>query len=71
MCNISSRFMRAEHVYYLLCGLKQLPSWVKALDASRPWLVYWIIHSLSLMSMIENLPNTTVDKCAFIFSPVS
>ncbi|BFZ06949.1 hypothetical protein BsWGS_09989 [Bradybaena similaris] len=40
---------RASHVEFLLKGLKQLSSSYECLDSSRPWLCYWILHSLELL----------------------
>jgi protein farnesyltransferase subunit beta len=40
---------RAKHIKFLHGGLKKLPSGFVALDASRPWLVYWSLNSLSLL----------------------
>ncbi|KAL9380841.1 hypothetical protein Peur_026498 [Populus x canadensis] len=54
---------RDEHIKYLNEGLKQLgPSFV-ALDSSRPWLCYWIIHSMALLgeSLDYQLENNAID----------
>ncbi|UJR36687.1 hypothetical protein I4U23_029404 [Adineta vaga] len=40
---------RDKHVTYLLKSLQHLPTNQQALDASRPWLVYWITQSLYLL----------------------
>lgn len=40
---------RAKHVRYCRAGLESLSAGMSALDASRPWLCYWIVHSLELM----------------------
>lgn len=45
----SVTFHRAEHATYLLNGLGNLSSGYVSLDASRPWLTYWITHSLELL----------------------
>ena len=42
-------FYRAEHAAYLMAGLGDLASGYVSLDASRPWLCYWIVHSLELL----------------------
>ncbi|XP_040576755.1 protein farnesyltransferase subunit beta [Lepeophtheirus salmonis] len=34
---------------FLLKGLRSLSSGYQNLDASRPWLMYWIVHSLELL----------------------
>lgn len=48
---------RERHIAFLLRGLKRLSEGYECLDASRPWLCYWILHSLSLL---ENLPSEDV-----------
>ncbi|KAK7488350.1 hypothetical protein BaRGS_00020324 [Batillaria attramentaria] len=40
---------RNNHKDFLLKGLKHLGSSYECLDASRPWLCYWIVHSLNLL----------------------
>lgn len=45
---------RAGHVKWLSGILRPLPAPYTTLDASRPWLLYWITHSLAIM-------NTTLD----------
>lgn len=40
---------RDEHARYLRIGLNRLSQWLVALDASKPWLTYWILHSLDLL----------------------
>lgn len=42
-------FNRAEHAAYLLSGLGVLAGGYVSLDSSRPWLCYWISHSLELL----------------------
>ncbi|XP_018667025.2 protein farnesyltransferase subunit beta isoform X1 [Ciona intestinalis] len=39
-----------NHVPYLLRGLEHLSKSYQCLDSSRPWLCYWIVHSLSLLN---------------------
>jgi hypothetical protein len=50
-------FVRDQHVAYLRKGLESLSGAFVSLDASRPWLVYWILHSLSLL---DALPEAKV-----------
>lgn len=40
---------REEHVAYCRAGLENLPAQMSSLDASRPWLCYWMTHSLELL----------------------
>lgn len=49
---------RRLHAAFLMRGLERpLTSSFLGLDASRPWLCYWILHSLDLLGM---RPNTTL-----------
>ena len=41
--------MREQHVKFLLKGLDQLRSGFVSLDASKPWIIYWILHALHLL----------------------
>jgi|LauGreSBDMM110SN_4_FD.fasta_scaffold17899_2 protein farnesyltransferase subunit beta len=44
------------HIEYLMNGLlRPLPSGFVSLDASRPWMCYWIVHALQLLGKI--IPN--------------
>ena len=45
---------RRKHVQYLAKGLSRLNSGFACLDSSRPWLVYWITHSLDLLDALQN-----------------
>lgn len=51
------------HTNYLTNGLQRLPPSFCVLDANRPWLCYWILHSLALLgeSIDDNLENNVVD----------
>ncbi|KAL8592586.1 hypothetical protein ACOMHN_026516 [Nucella lapillus] len=40
---------RNNHKEFLLKGLKNLSGSYECLDASRPWICYWILHSLDLL----------------------
>ncbi|KAK2707082.1 hypothetical protein QYM36_014944 [Artemia franciscana] len=42
---------RSKHNNYLLNGLHHLPGSFECLDASIPWLCYWILHSLELLEV--------------------
>jgi len=42
--------LRQEHIEYLYEGLEELPAGYASLDAGRPWICFWIIHSLNLLS---------------------
>nr|ARE68914.1 farnesyltransferase subunit beta [Epicauta chinensis] len=43
--------LRDAHKSFLLDRLIYLSSGYQSLDASRPWLCYWILHSLSLLNV--------------------
>lgn len=40
---------RRKTVGFLRRGLRELSEGYECLDASRPWLVYWIVHSIELL----------------------
>ena len=40
---------KSKHICYLHGGLGQLPAGFASLDCGRPWICYWVIHSLSLL----------------------
>ena len=42
-------FCKAQHAAYLMAGLGTLAQGYTSLDASRPWLCYWISHSLEML----------------------
>lgn len=43
------RLLRYVHVEYLHHGMGLLPAGFASLDASRPWIAYWLVHSLALL----------------------
>ncbi|KAI4320467.1 hypothetical protein MLD38_033943 [Melastoma candidum] len=47
--SILLELQRDEHQEYLKRGLSILPPSFASLDANRPWLCYWILHSLALL----------------------
>ncbi|KAG0462556.1 hypothetical protein HPP92_021032 [Vanilla planifolia] len=50
---IMMELWRDNHILFLSRGLNQLGPNFRILDASRPWLCYWIIHSMSLLGRIS------------------
>lgn len=51
---------RQLHRRYLYKGLGNLPEGFSSLDASRPWIVYWIVHSLALLKCpLPPIPSRT------------
>jgi len=49
-------------VKFLLRGLKNLSEGYECLDASRPWICYWILHALNLLG--ERVDAGTADDVA-------
>lgn len=56
---------RESHIAYLHRHLKRLPKHFLVLDASRTWLVYWILHSLSLLD--APLPDSPTTEAIISF----
>ncbi|XP_044501308.1 protein farnesyltransferase subunit beta-like [Mangifera indica] len=54
---------RDNHMEYLLRGLQQLGPSFCVLDANRPWICYWILHSIALLgqSIDVALEDRTID----------
>ena len=60
---------RSSHIEFLKNGLGKLGSGHQCLDASQPWLIYWITNSLDLLNCIpdqyqavsnpDNIPQST------------
>ena len=50
---------KSKHVDYLHGGLQQLPAGFASLDSGRPWICFWVIHSLALLKapLPEGLPH--------------
>ncbi|TKY50418.1 farnesyltransferase subunit beta [Spatholobus suberectus] len=53
---------RDNHMEYLSKGLRHLSSAFSVLDANRPWLCYWIFHSIALLgeSVDDELEDDTI-----------
>ncbi|KAM9798233.1 protein farnesyltransferase subunit beta [Neosynchiropus ocellatus] len=57
--------LREQHYQYLKKGLRHLSDAYECLDASRPWLCFWILHSLELLE--EPIPSAVAsDVCHFL-----
>ncbi|GAA6074355.1 protein farnesyltransferase subunit beta [Tachysurus ichikawai] len=52
--------LREQHYQYLKKGLRHLSDAYECLDASRPWLCYWILHSLELLE--EPVPASVASE---------
>lgn len=61
--DLAPRLMREKHVSYLQRALSHLPGGFVSLDASRPWIMYWVIHALELLDDLpsEEILTRTVD----------
>ncbi|XP_058778677.1 protein farnesyltransferase subunit beta [Vicia villosa] len=61
--SVMLELQRDKHVEYLSKGLRHLGSTFSVLDANRPWLCYWIIHSFALLGEFidDDLEDNTVD----------
>ncbi|XP_066279849.1 protein farnesyltransferase subunit beta-like [Branchiostoma lanceolatum] len=57
---------REKHLAYLKKGLRHLSDVYECLDASRPWLCYWIVHGLELLE--EPMPEETASEIAQFLS---
>ena len=53
---------RQKHIPFLLAGLETLSAGHVSLDASRPWLCYWILHSLALLDALPD--EDTLNRAA-------
>lgn len=56
---------RDRHISYLHGGLQHLPSGFIVLDSSRPWICFWIIHSLALLE--APLPSDVSEQAVIDF----
>ena len=57
----SLTLLRDTHVHFLLRSLELLPSDYASLDASRPWLIYWSLQSLS--ALLYPIPPPLAHRC--------
>ncbi|KAL3823292.1 hypothetical protein ACHAXA_003440 [Cyclostephanos tholiformis] len=56
------RLLRNAHVAYLRGALSDaLPRGFVSLDASRPWMVYWCLHSLDLLGYFDDVDDDDDD----------
>ncbi|KAL8494577.1 hypothetical protein ACS0TY_025413 [Phlomoides rotata] len=61
--SVNFELRRDNHIEYLTKSLKQLGPNFSVLDANRPWLCYWIIHSIALLGdcLDDKLENEFID----------
>lgn len=62
------RLLKEKHLAYLTHGIRHLSASFESLDASRPWLCYWIVHSMALLGkdITGELANDVIEflkKC--------
>lgn len=48
-CGVSASLLLPTLAAVLQGGLGQLPGGFVSLDASRPWICYWVLHGLALL----------------------
>ncbi|TMW57612.1 hypothetical protein Poli38472_003537 [Pythium oligandrum] len=58
--SLEPRLMREKHVSYLTRSLPRFAAGFVSLDASRPWIAYWILHSLELLDAMPD--QETIDR---------
>jgi protein farnesyltransferase subunit beta len=51
---------KEEHTQFLASTFFKLPAGYVALDASRPWLMFWTVHSLDILGVA--LDQNTKDR---------
>ena len=56
---------RSLHLTYLVSGLRTLPTQMVALDASRTWILYWILHAIELLNLNDSyvIPDEMKEHC--------
>ncbi|KAK6129321.1 hypothetical protein DH2020_036929 [Rehmannia glutinosa] len=61
--SVNFELRRDNHIEYLIKSLKQLGPNFAVLDANRPWLCYWIIHSIALLGdcVDDKLENDVIE----------
>lgn len=60
--------LRDVHVRYCYSGLGELPSSFAMLDASKPWICFWILHSLALLDAPEPTEPSYDNVVEFLIS---
>lgn len=53
----STVLRKGEHVGYICSTMFKLPAPYVSLDASRPWLMFWTMHSLDLLGCALDQPT--------------
>lgn len=59
---------RQKHIEYLKAGLCGLSEAYATLDASRPWLCYWIVHALEILMASDEISADTADAIVSFLS---
>ncbi|EQC41589.1 hypothetical protein SDRG_01549 [Saprolegnia diclina VS20] len=61
--------LKERHTPYLMRGLEYLPPGFQSMDASRPWFIYWILHSLEMLGAHAEMQSfhaaclNTIKRC--------
>jgi prenyltransferase beta subunit len=71
--DVLAKVTRDKHISYLHTGLGYLSSGYVSLDASRPWIIYWVIHSLTLLGEVltPDYANKIIDTLIYIQNSVT
>ncbi|RYH29319.1 hypothetical protein EON65_08910 [archaeon] len=64
------RLLKVKHAAYLLNFLESLPGGFISLEASRPWIMYWIVHALYMLDQepVALYPRI-IDTLGYIQNP--
>ena len=52
------------HFQWIAKAIHNMPGRWQGLDASRPWFVFWMVHSLDLMKMLHKVDDQLEDHVA-------
>ncbi|RSH95268.1 CAAX farnesyltransferase (FTase) subunit beta [Saitozyma podzolica] len=63
---------KEEHTQFLASTFFKLPAGYVALDASRPWLMFWTVHSLDILGvgLDQNTKDRAVSTLLHMLSPL-
>lgn len=70
--NKEIRLLKEKHAQYLERNIRNLSQNFVSLDASRPWIVYWIMHACYLLScedLLRPLHAQIIDTLAHFQRP--
>ncbi|WRT69034.1 uncharacterized protein IL334_006017 [Kwoniella shivajii] len=69
--NVPTTLRKNEHTQFLASTFFKLPGKFVSLDASRPWLVFWSVHSLDILGVAldQNTKDRVVSTLLKFLSP--